>query len=170
MKYVTFRDRIWKVRQILSTYASAIQWSNNHNVHAVTTCQFCSLFCMNTTTPILVEPAVANCCSLFPVSLLWPQVLRPRVKCMFNIQAKHITMWSCSSGVLPYDQAPTNAFEESLSFVILKHRADYFVEASQTCLHGACAVQTSLCSYCGGAVTQLVCDNNILYFYRLLFV
>lgn len=45
---------------------------------------------MNTATPILVKPVVANCSSIFPVSFLLPQVLRQRVRCMFNIQAKHI--------------------------------------------------------------------------------
>lgn len=98
MKYITFRDLIWKARQILSIYASAIQLSSNYNVHIVNTFQFSSMFCMNTATPILVKPVVAKCCSIFPVSFLLPQCLdRGWRACLIfkqNIYDVILLLWS----------------------------------------------------------------------------
>lgn len=92
-------------------------------------------------------------CFLF--LFLLPQVLRQRVKCIFNIQAKHIQHEFCYLLRWKYDKALVRAFKEPLSSVILKYRVDYFVGAGQACCHVVCSIQMLLCNCCNDAVTQL---------------
>lgn len=115
---------------------------------------------MNTATPILVKPVVAN--SVFPVSFLLPQVLRGWSACLIfkqNIYNMILLLWSHWSFVIYL-----NGNTIKLGCVHLRSRClQWFVSiqlilrcwSRPICLCVVCSMQMLLGICCSDAVTQL---------------